>query len=148
MITRPAYVLPEVPSAGLPDIRMYGGSTETVAFQVYEILKNNLTIKFLKYTLSFHIQYNIISKLKKIEFHEYFTDRWVLQRKIKARSRNNRSCHKQWRTRVNLFRQMHRWVRRMFLNWRGLIQRSESWINHSLHNSRLGKQTYLNRYTC
>ncbi len=36
-------------------------------------------------------------------------------------------------------------VRCMFLNWWGLIQRAESWINHSLHNSCVGKPTYLNR---
>ncbi len=38
-------------------------------------------------------------------------------------------------------------ARRLFLNWLGLIQRPESRINHSLHNSRVGKPTYLNRYT-
>ncbi len=31
-----------------------GSSTETVAFQVYEILKNNLKINFKKNTLLFH----------------------------------------------------------------------------------------------
>ncbi len=50
--------------------------------------------KFLKIYAFISYQYNIFSKLKKIEFRGYYINRLVLQRKIKAWSRNNLSCHK------------------------------------------------------
>ncbi len=69
-------------------------------------IKNNFKINFLKNTLLFHISIKFF-QIKKIEFCGYFTYGLVLQRKIKAWSRNNHSCHK-WRLmQVDLCRPLH-----------------------------------------
>ncbi len=61
---------------------------------VCEKVKKELKNTFLKIYAFISYQYNILLKLKKIEFHGYFTHGLVLQRKIKAWCRNNHSCHK------------------------------------------------------
>ncbi len=95
---------------------------------------------FFKYAFISY-QYKILSKLKNWIL-------WILHPWIGSTKKNKSVEPKQ-----SLLSQIVAYasrnaqvIRGMCLNWWGLIQRLESWITHSLHNSHVGSSTYLNRY--